>query len=102
MIFKGLVVRFLYLCYINHIRGDLHFKIKKRRQLFNTNILHTWFEMVTCKIDTANVNRFSRIESLPTRTVFSDTHFNYDEGPLRKGSLYDFQGISSSFPLSLR
>lgn len=66
--------------YINHIRGDLHFKIKKRRQLFNTNILHTWFEMVTCKIDTANVNRFSRIESLPTRTVFSDTHFNYDEG----------------------
>ncbi len=44
--------------YINHIRGDLHFKIKKRRQLFNTNILHTWFEMVTCKIDTANVNRF--------------------------------------------
>ncbi len=36
--------------------------------------------MVTCKIDTANVNRFSRIESLPTRTVFSDTHFNYDEG----------------------
>ena len=66
--------------YINHIRGDLHFKIKKRRQLFNTNILHTWFEMVTCKIDTANVNRFSRIESFPTRTVFSDTHFNYDEG----------------------
>ncbi len=34
----------------------------------------------TCKIDTTNVNRFSRIESLPTRTVFSDTHFNYDEG----------------------
>ena len=36
--------------------------------------------MGTCKLDTANVNRFSRIESLPTRTVFSDTHFNYDEG----------------------
>lgn len=66
--------------YINHIRGDLHFKIKKRRQLFNTGILHTWFEMVTCKIDTANVYRFSRIESLPTHTVFSDTHFTYDEG----------------------
>lgn len=46
--------------YINHIRGDLHFKIKKEDN-FNTNILHTWFEMVTCKIDTANVNRFSRI-----------------------------------------
>lgn len=65
--------------YINHIRGDLHFKIKKRRQLFNTQILHTWFEMVTCKVDTVDVNRFTRIETLPTRTIFSDTHFTYDE-----------------------
>lgn len=66
--------------YINHIRGDLYFKIKKRRQLFNTKILHTWFEMVTCKTDTSAVNRFSHNETQPTRTVFSDTHFTYDEG----------------------
>lgn len=65
--------------YINHIRGDLYFKIKKRRQLFNTNMLHTWFEMVTCKIDTVGVNRFTHSETQPTRTVFSDTHFTYDE-----------------------
>lgn len=65
--------------YINHIRGDLHFKIKKRRQLFNTTSLHTWFEMVTCKTDTMHVNRFARSETLPTRSVFSETHFTYDE-----------------------
>lgn len=65
--------------YINHIRGDLHFKIKKRRQLFNTTSLHTWFEMVTCKTDTLHVNRFARSETLPTRSVFSETHFTYDE-----------------------
>lgn len=64
--------------YIHHIRGDLHFKIKKRRQLFNTTPLHTWFEMVTCKTDTFDVNRFSRGETLPTKTIFSDTHFTYD------------------------
>ena len=64
--------------YINHIRGDLHFKIKKRRQIFNTTSLHTWFEMVTCKTDTLQVTRFSRNETVPTRSVFSETHFTYD------------------------
>lgn len=64
--------------YIHHIRGDLHFKIKKRRQFFNTMSLHTWFEMVTCKTDTLDVNRFSRSERLPTQTIFSETRFTYD------------------------
>lgn len=64
--------------YINHIRGDLHFKIKKSRQLFNTTSLHTWFEMVTCKTDTLQAIRFSRNETVPTRSVFSETHFTYD------------------------
>lgn len=65
--------------YINHIRGDLHFKIKKRRQLFNTTSLHTWFEMATCKTDTLQVSRFSRNETLSTRSVFAETSFIYDE-----------------------
>lgn len=65
--------------YIQHIRGDLHFKIKKRANIFNTTSLHTWFEMATCKTDTLHVNRFTRNEVLPTRTVFSDTKFKYDE-----------------------
>lgn len=66
--------------YIQHIRGDLHFKIKKRAQLFNTAALHTWFEMATCKTDTSHVSRFTRNEILPTRTVFSDIKFKYDAG----------------------
>lgn len=65
--------------YINHIRGDLYFKIKKRRQLFSSTPLHTWFEIVTCKIDTQQATRFSRNEVLPTRTVFSETNFSYDD-----------------------
>lgn len=64
--------------YINHIRGDLHFRIKKKRKLFSSN-LHTWFEMVTCKTDVTDVNRFSRNEALSTQTVFSETRFAYDE-----------------------
>lgn len=65
--------------YINHVRGDLFFKIKKRKQLFGTFPLHTWFEMVTCKIDTNQVSRFARSEALPTRTIFAETQFAYDE-----------------------
>jgi len=64
--------------YINHIRGDLHFKIKKKRQLFSKN-LHTWFEMVTSKTETEDVSRFARNESLQPHTIFSDTHFSYDK-----------------------
>lgn len=63
--------------YISHIRGDLHFRIKKKRHLFSATA-HTWFEMVTCKIETENIKRFTRSETLPTRTVFSDTNYQYD------------------------
>ena len=64
--------------YINHVRGDLHFKVKQKRQWLGSSSLHTWFEMVTCKIDTVGVTRFQRNERIPTRTVFADTHFKYD------------------------
>ncbi|MEG0518795.1 MAG: carboxypeptidase-like regulatory domain-containing protein [Bacteroidales bacterium] len=64
--------------YINHIRGDLFFKVKKRHQWLGSSSLHAWFEMVTCRIETQNVIRFQRNERLPTRTVFSETHFKDD------------------------
>lgn len=65
--------------YINHVRGDLHFRIKKKRLLSSSTNVHTWFEMVTCKIETADVSRFSRSETLSTRTVFAETRFAYDD-----------------------
>ncbi|MDR1938548.1 MAG: carboxypeptidase-like regulatory domain-containing protein [Tannerellaceae bacterium] len=64
--------------YVNHIRGDLYFKIKKRNQLFGSTTIHTWFEMVTCKIETEDVTRFTRNEALRTRTIFAETNFAYD------------------------
>jgi hypothetical protein len=65
--------------YVNHIRGDLYFKIKKRNQLFGSTTIHTWFEMATCKIETEDVERFTRNETLHTRTVFAETNFIYDK-----------------------
>lgn len=64
--------------YINHIRGDLNFKIRKKNKLFSSN-LHVWFEMVNCKIDTLDVRRFLISDKLPTRDVFSETSFVYDK-----------------------
>lgn len=68
--------------YVSHIRGDLNFRIRKKKQLFYSSV-HTWFEMATCRIDTAGVRRFPRGESLPPNKVFSDTRFVYD------GSFWD-------------
>lgn len=65
--------------HINHVRGDLFFRIKKKRQLFSSTNVHTWFEMVTCKIEEEDVSRFSRSETLSTRTIFQDTNFEYDD-----------------------
>lgn len=66
--------------YIHHIRGDIYFKMKRKRMLFGNSNLHTWFEMVTCRIDDKNVVRFPRAERLPTHTVLAETDFKYDEG----------------------
>jgi len=63
--------------YINHIRGDLEFKVKRKRKLFSTP-LHLWFEMVNCKVDTDDVNGFSRKERISTQNIFSDTKHVYD------------------------
>lgn len=65
--------------YVHHIRGDLFFRMKRKRISFSNPTLHTWFEMVTCRIDNENVTRFPRAERLPTRTVFAETDFRYDK-----------------------
>lgn len=65
--------------YMHHIRGDLYLKMKRKLLSLGNPIVHTWFEMVTCRIDDKDVTRFPRAERLPTRTVFADTDFKYDE-----------------------
>lgn len=64
--------------YINHIRGDLNFKVKRKRRLFST-ALHLWFEMVNCEIETKDVKSFSRGERLSPYNIFSETKFKYDK-----------------------
>ena len=64
--------------YINHTRGDVSFKIKKKKFLAGTTNVRTWFEMATCQIDTLNVRRFPIRESQPTQNIFSETNYTYD------------------------
>ena len=67
--------------YLNHIRGDLTFKVKKKNAFFQpSKSIHTFIEMVVCRIDTTDVKRFSRKESIPVRNIFSETKFQYDNG----------------------
>ena len=65
--------------YIHHIRGDQYFRMKRKRAFSSNPILHTWFEMVTCRVDNENVTRFPRAERLPTRTVLAEEDFRYDK-----------------------
>lgn len=58
--------------YINHIRGDLSFKVKKRHNILGNSLLHTWFEMVTCSITTGKTDKFSISERIPTLSIFSE------------------------------
>ena len=65
--------------YLNHIRGDIIFKIKKKNAFLQpSRTINTFFEMVVCKIETTNIKRFSGKESISKRNVFSDTKFQYD------------------------
>ena len=64
--------------YINHIRGDIVFKVRKRNQLFSSP-LHFWFEMVTSKIVTEDVKPFQRNERLLPDNIFAETKHAYDQ-----------------------
>jgi len=64
--------------YISHIRGDLTISYKKRYHVFSNNF-RVFLELASCQIDTANVHRFLREETLKMNTVFLDTKFTFDE-----------------------
>ena len=63
--------------YLNHVRGELEFRVKRRKRWFSTN-LKVWFEMVNCKVDIENVQPIPRQERLSTRSILSDTRYPYD------------------------
>lgn len=63
--------------HLSHIRGDLHFKYRKRRSLFY-NPFHTFFELAVSQVDTTDVARFHRKETASTTSVFFDEWSEYD------------------------
>jgi hypothetical protein len=63
--------------HINHIRGDIRFKVRRKNRLFSTP-LNFWFEMATCKIDTTDVKPFPRNERLSPTRIFAETKHGYD------------------------
>jgi hypothetical protein len=64
--------------YLSHIRGDLEFRYRKRRQPFSSSFI-TFMEMATSNIDTENVKRFDRRETEKTTTVFLENNYTFDE-----------------------
>ena len=63
--------------FLNLVRGELEFKVKKRKQLFSTNF-KTIFEFAVNDIDTLDTDRFNRHDVLETNQIFTDKNFEYD------------------------
>ena len=65
--------------YAYHVRGDLYFKSKRKKYSLSSTTFHTWFEMVTCKVEKENVSSFPKTDRIPTHTILSDVKFKYDD-----------------------
>ena len=63
--------------HLNHIRGDLTFKIRKKGQLFGDDF-HVSFEMATNNFKKDSVNKFQSKETTKTHKVFIEQVGNYD------------------------
>ncbi|MDR0758098.1 MAG: carboxypeptidase-like regulatory domain-containing protein [Tannerella sp.] len=64
--------------YISHVRGDIVFRVRKKGHLFSAP-LHFWFEMVTCRTDTADVRPIPRAERFAPAQIFADAIHAGDE-----------------------
>jgi hypothetical protein len=63
--------------FLNLAKGELEFKVKYRRKLF-TKDFKTIFEFASNEIDTVDVKRFERIETISSHNIFIDENFKYD------------------------
>jgi hypothetical protein len=64
--------------YLNHVRGDLKFKVRRKRRVFGSS-LHAWFDMVNCNTEISDVSPFARNERISTRDIFSEMTYSYDK-----------------------
>lgn len=63
--------------FLNHVRADLSFRIKKRKQLFYKKY-KTFLETVIFDINTTKVSKFNKKEVEKRNNVFIDNHYSYD------------------------
>ena len=62
---------------MNLARGELMFKVKYKRNLFATDF-KTVFEFAVNDIDTTEIKRLGRVETINAYDVFIDENFEYD------------------------
>ncbi|MEN8119068.1 MAG: STN and carboxypeptidase regulatory-like domain-containing protein [Bacteroidota bacterium] len=63
--------------YLRHVKGELKFRVKKKRKLFATTF-ETCLEMAVCSIDTINVQKPKRKETDKLNTIFVNEVREYD------------------------
>ncbi len=64
--------------YLNFIRCETEFRIRKKKQLFGT-VFNTVIEMAVTDIDTTDVKRFKAKEVAKTMNIFTDQVSEYSE-----------------------
>lgn len=69
--------------FLNMVRGELDFKVKRKKKLFATNY-KSIFEFAAHNVDTINAERYDRRDVIKTKGVFMDENYQYDS---------DFWGI---------
>ncbi|MEJ5316573.1 MAG: carboxypeptidase-like regulatory domain-containing protein [Tenuifilum sp.] len=63
--------------YVNHVRGEISLKVQTRFWPF-ANTFDLFFEYVALQVETLEVKRFPKRETLKTTEVFSNTQAEYD------------------------
>ena len=64
--------------YLRHVFGELKMRVRKKKKLFATTF-QTTLEMAVIDIDTVDVHRFKRKETIRLNTIFTDDARDYDE-----------------------
>lgn len=63
--------------YLNHVRGDIGFRIKKRHEILSSKYM-IFLEMGLSNVQTTNISRFEKNEVVKLNEVFSDQQYIYD------------------------
>jgi hypothetical protein len=63
--------------YLNHAQCNIQIKARKKGRLFS-NSYSCFLEMATCDVETSNITKFSRQETIKPQTIYLDTPYTYD------------------------